>query len=376
MQIRFITVLSLCFMLPLTVMAKPRVMISNLRAQGVPEPLAQTLTDLLTYELSRPQKADIISDQDFTAALDHQAKQNMLGCDDDCMIDMARQLKCSHIVHGSVGQLGKQMVLNLTVLNIEDASVVGRQSQVLHGKGQDWLPAIQLTASQLLALLTEPDPAEDMLSQELVNSLNDLRTAQRPKNWNLTLSTGIGYFFSGLESAGLTQPLFTAQLGYDYSIEDWFLLGLDATFMLNQGSVDADGDGSEEVDVLLRGYYASVRSTFRKTTGLWMPYGGMSLGIGYIKISDDKDGSGSNTSVLGGPRAGRGSAGFLVRGYTGSQFMVSDQILVDLQLMIFQHINIQQFEVVNEANPTQALYQGAWQKIRGAIFMVGVAWQN
>jgi len=268
------------------------------------------------------------------------------------------------------------MVLSLTVLNIEDASVVGRQSQILHGKGQDWLPAIQLTASHLLALLTGPGPAEDMLSQELVNSLNNLRTAQRPKNWNLTLSTGIGYLFSGLESAGLTQPLFTAQLGYDYSIEDWFLLGVDATFMLNQGSVDADGDGSEEVDVLLRGYYASVRSTFRKTTGLWMPYGGMSLGIGYIKISDDKDGSGSNTSVLGGPRAGRGSAGFLLRGYTGSQFMVSDQIQVDLQLMIFQHINIQEFEVINEANPTEALYQGTWQKVRGAILMIGVAWQN
>ena len=106
-----------------------------------------------------------------------------------------------------------------------------------------------------------------------------------------------------------------------------------------------------------------------------MPYGGLSLGIGYIKISDDRD-SRSNTSILGGPRNGRGNFGGLIRAYTGSQFMVSDEILVDVQLMVFQHVNGQSFEVEGPEGSTEPLYQGSWDKIKGAVLMVGVSWQN
>ena len=128
------------------------------------------------------------------------------------------------------------------------------------------------------------------------------------------------------------------------------------------------------VDVLLRGYYGAARALFRKSTGLWMPYGGLSLGVGYIKISDDRAGSGMNTSVLGGPRDGRGNFGGLVRAYTGSQFPYN-KILLDVQLMIFQHLNGQSFQVEGRTT-LRTTYQGSWDKIKGAVLMVGVAWQN
>lgn len=360
--------------LPVSALSKPRIMFSPLRAQGVQESLADTLTDLVIFELSRPKLADIVSDNDLTAALDHQAKQNLLGCDEDCMVNLARQLECSHIIHGSVGKLGQSMVLNLSVLDISDSSVISRQSQILQGTGQQWLPAIQLAANQILQATTEPPPSESGDAQALVDSLEDLHTAQRPKTWNITLSTGIGYMFSGLENAGLTQPLFMGQLSFDYSLEDWFLLGFETTFVLNQGSTQTAEES--DVEVLLRGYYGAIRAIFRKSTGLWMPYGGMSLGFGYIKISDDRDGSGNNTSVLGGTRAGRGNAGFLFRGYTGSQFMISKDLLIDVQLMVFQHINGQEFEVKNEGTVTEPLYQGSWDKIRGAVLFIGLSWQS
>ena len=267
------------------------------------------------------------------------------------------------------------MVLNLTVINIEDSKVLGRQSQVLQGRGSDWLPAIQLSAAQVLSQVTQSTQVDDAATQELLDSLNHLRTAQRPKQWNLGLSTGIGYLFSGLDEAGLTQPLFMAQMSFDYSIKDWFLLGLEGNFVINQGSVTPNAALTESVDVLLRGYYGAARAIFRKSTGLWMPYAGLSLGIGYIKISDDRDGLG-NTNILGGPRDGRGNFGGLVRGYTGSQFMVSDDILIDVQLMIFQHVNGQSFEVEGPAGSQEPLYQGSWDKIKGAVLMVGASWQN
>ena len=359
----------------MSALAKPRIMVSDLRAQSVPDSLAQTLSDLVIYELSRANKVNIISNNDLTATLDLQAKQNILGCDEKCMVDMAKQLDCTHIVHGSLGKLGPQMILNLTVINIEDSNVLGRQSQVLQGRGSDWLPAIQLSAAQVLNLITKPTQGADTADQELLDSLNNLRTAQRPKQWNLSLSTGVGYLFSGLDDAGLTQPLIMAQLSFDFSIKDWFFLGAEGNFVVNQGSVNPELDLEESVDVLLRGYYGAIRTIFRKSTGLWMPYGGLSLGIGYIKISDDRNSSG-NTSILGGPRNGRGNFGGLIRAYTGSQFMVSDEVLVDLQLMVFQHINGQSFEVEGPEGSAEPLYQGSWDKIKGAVFMVGVSWQN
>ena len=375
MNIKFILTLSLCMALPISALSKTRVMFSPLRAQGVEESLAKTLTDLVIFELSRAKVADIVSDNDLTAALDHQAKQNLLGCDENCMVNLAKQLECTHIVHGSIGKLGPSMVLNVTILDISDSSVLGRQSQVLQGSGEQWLPAIQLTANQILQTLTGPAPGGETKNQELIASLESLRIAQRPKRWNLTLSTGIGYMFSGLEGAGLTKPLFMGQLSFDYSLENWFLLGFETTFVLNQGQTQS-ADNLTNIDVLLRGYYGSIRAILRKSTGLWMPYGGMSLGFGYIKISDDRDGSGNNTSVLGGSRTGRGNAGFLFRGFTGSQFMISNDFLIDVQLMIFQHINSQSFEVTDPESDTEPLYQGSWDKIRGAVLFIGVSWQS
>ena len=361
--------------LPASALSKPRVMFSPLRAQGVQESLAKTLTDLVIFELSRANQADIVSDNDLTAALDLQAKQNLLGCDENCMVNLAKQLECSHIIHGSIGKLGQSMVLNITVLDLADSSVLGRQSQILHGKGQQWLPAIQLTANQILQTIAGAPAEEDAGSQELVDSLNSLRIAQRPKSWNITLSTGLGYLFSGLEGAGLTKPLFMGQLSFDYSLEDWFLVGFETTFVLNQGATQAT-DNTDAIEVLLRGYYGALRATFRKSTGLWMPYGGMSLGFGYIKISDDRDGTGNNTSVLGGTRTGRGNAGFMFRGYTGSQFMITNDLLIDLQLMVFQHINGQEFEVTDSDTNSEPLYQGSWDKIRGAVLFIGLSWQS
>ncbi len=375
MKTRFFLILGICLALPMGALAKPRIMVSELRAQGVPESLAQTLSDLVVYELSRANQADIVSNNDLTATLDLQAKQNILGCDEKCMVDMAKQLDCTHIVHGSLGKLGPQMILNLTTINIEDSNVLGRQSQILQGPGSDWLPAIQISAAQVLNLITKAPESDVHEDQDLLASLNNLRTAQRPKQWNLSLSTGVGYLFSGLDDAGLTQPLLMAQLSFDYSMKDWFLLGIEGNFVVNQGSVNPEIGSDDEVDVLLRGYYGALRTVFRKSTGLWMPYGGLSLGIGYIKISDDRNSDG-NTSVLGGPREGRGNFGGLVRAYTGSQFLVSDEILIDIQLMIFQHLAGQSFEVEGPEGSTEPLYQGSWDKIKGAVFMVGVSWQN
>ena len=110
MKAKLFLVVGICLALPLNVLAKPRIMVSELRAQGVPESLAQTLNDLVIFELSRTKRADIVSNNDLTATLDLQAKQNILGCDEKCLVDMAKQLDCSHIVHGSLGKLGAQMV--------------------------------------------------------------------------------------------------------------------------------------------------------------------------------------------------------------------------------------------------------------------------
>ena len=261
-------------------------------------------------------------------------------------------------------------------ISIENSDVLGRHSQVLQGKGKDWLPAIQLSAHEVLTLITTPTAEASTGEQDLLKSLKTLRTAQRPKQWNAGLSTGIGYLFSGLDEAGLTKPLFLAQLNFDYSLKDWFLLGVEGNFIVNQGSVYPEINSDASVDVLLRGYYGAARAVFRKSTGLWMPYGGLSLGVGYIKISDDRAGSGMNTSVLGGPRDGRGNFGGLVRAYTGSQFLLTNKILLDVQLMIFQHLNGQSFQVEGPDNAPEPLYQGSWDKIKGAVLMVGVAWQN
>lgn len=382
--VTFIGLLALCS----TAHAGSSVMVSDFRAQGLPDSLAQTVTDLMVFELSRTEKMGVMGDSDIVAALDHQAKQSLLGCDENCLVDMARQLACTHLLHGSVGKLGEQVVMNLTLLRSEDGGVVGRISQVLFGSGEQWLPALQFSASEVASMVVVPAADEHENHELLMGELESLRTAQRPKTWNLNLSTGIGSFFSGLEDAGLNQPLFLLQLSYDYSIETWFLLGFELGAFLNKGtspgiltvSQNETGEDSvlrDEKESLLKGYYGAARAVFRKSTGLWLPYAGFSAGAGYMKVSlDDGATAGENTSAFSFMRAGSASVGFMLKGFTGSQFMISNELALDVQLTVFQYMSQLSFQVTREDRPDVPLYEGSFANIRGTILMLGLVWQN
>jgi hypothetical protein len=130
---------AVCLALALTGSAgaqdKPQLAVIDLKAQaGVEQTKAQMLTDVLCTSIKNMDEYRVISREDINAMLMHVRDQQLLGCDDTrCMAQIGGALGVSRIVYGNIGMLGTEYLINLTILNIDSATVVNRISQPYAG---------------------------------------------------------------------------------------------------------------------------------------------------------------------------------------------------------------------------------------------------
>lgn len=107
-----------------------QIMVLNMKAsKGASAALAQSLTPILVAELSRRQGMSVIAQEDVRALLENEAHKQSLGCDDaSCMTEIAGSLGTELLVSSSLGKIGKQHVVNLTLFDVQKAKAFRRSS--------------------------------------------------------------------------------------------------------------------------------------------------------------------------------------------------------------------------------------------------------
>ncbi len=109
---------------------KIKVAVINLKPNGVPEDLANTLTSVLSTEIGRLGVFGVITNEEIRALLSHDALRQALGCEAgaSCTSDLGSALGARYLVSGDVGKVGATYALNLALTDTQKSVVLSRQT--------------------------------------------------------------------------------------------------------------------------------------------------------------------------------------------------------------------------------------------------------
>jgi hypothetical protein len=84
---------------------------------------------MVTAAAGSDARMDVLSTTDVKKALDVEAQKTLAGCDEaagSCLAEIAAAMDARSVLHGSVGQLGTDTVLTLSLFDTMSATAVGR----------------------------------------------------------------------------------------------------------------------------------------------------------------------------------------------------------------------------------------------------------
>ncbi len=128
-----------------------RLAVKTLQGKGVETEAVETLSEILCTQIGYHQKFDALCPADIVAMLQNSQVSALMGaCEDDsCTENLGNLLETPWVVSGSVGKVGEEYVINLTLM-----STSGQQAKrrVVHTVGckDDLVHGIREAADKLM----------------------------------------------------------------------------------------------------------------------------------------------------------------------------------------------------------------------------------
>lgn len=112
-----------------------KVAVMDLKAKsGIDQMTVSSLTDLVCTEIADLGKYEVIGRDDMATMLEHIADRQLLDCDDtQCLAQVGGALGVNQLVSGNVGMVGKTYLINMKLIDIENAKVINRISEKYTG---------------------------------------------------------------------------------------------------------------------------------------------------------------------------------------------------------------------------------------------------
>jgi hypothetical protein len=119
---------------------------------GVTQPTVDLYSDALIGEL-RKHGVVVLSEQDITEVIGHDKKKQLLGCTENtnCLAEIGGALGVDRLVHGTIGWLGRSLVVNLSSVDPKVVRVVASVSERLkNATDESFLDALPSIVDQLI----------------------------------------------------------------------------------------------------------------------------------------------------------------------------------------------------------------------------------
>jgi TolB-like protein len=129
---RAITLLfALAIAVPAQAVERQKLAVLDLEAKGVDKATVETLTDIITVSLKKLGVFDVISRADIQQMLNFEESKQLVGCTSNsaCIAEIGGALGVAKVVTGSVGKVGSNFVINLSLLDTKSARVLERESR-------------------------------------------------------------------------------------------------------------------------------------------------------------------------------------------------------------------------------------------------------
>ncbi len=276
------------------------VLVLDLVARDVSPEVADEVTDLVALELTKLENVAVVTRRDLKANIEHAVIEQLLGCETegDCSFDVTKldAGTRTHIVYGSVAQVGSETTLTLSILDANEGVVAGRSTQLFGGDASRILGAVQAAVFNLVTAVRGGGERAVSLA-----TIEAIRVAQTPKRWDVHGSLGTSLYIDTQSSGLVNTPGLSARLGADYSLDDNWMVG--GAFALE--SVEstrrrpatvislATGDQASESTILqnqerseaqVRVFGLLGRLTYRRAYGLVLPFVGVGAGVAYNDV--------------------------------------------------------------------------------------------
>jgi hypothetical protein len=135
-KILFVLILCVCGIASATDL----VAINKLKASGVSENEASSLTDALRSELGKTGKYQVMERTQMDEILKEQGFQQSGACDEaNCAIEIGKLLAVSHIVMGNIGLVGKTYTLSVRFVEIGTGKILKDFTEYHKGNVDDLL---------------------------------------------------------------------------------------------------------------------------------------------------------------------------------------------------------------------------------------------
>jgi TolB-like protein len=131
---------------------RPKVLVHDLRNDGVDPKSVSLIRDSIATELSGDNRIEVVSVEEVRRVLRVEGEKTEAGCDVDsaaCQAEIAQALGARYLVTGNVGVLGDLTIINLTLADMTSAATLVRK-QVEVRAAADIPHAIRSIAPQLL----------------------------------------------------------------------------------------------------------------------------------------------------------------------------------------------------------------------------------
>lgn len=136
----------------------PKAALLPMEANRIPQDVVRIMDAFLASELDAADRYQIIGTDDINAMLGFERMKDVVGCSDvACAAEIGGALGVSHLFFGKVGRLGDELILSLTLIDIEAPTVLARGRATVRNDERHYRRAIQVAVADVLDL---PPPAQ------------------------------------------------------------------------------------------------------------------------------------------------------------------------------------------------------------------------
>ena len=108
----------------------PRVLLMDLKNNGLDENLVKTINSLLTVNMTTFSQFNVMSGNDVKQLVALEMEKQNMGCTDDgsCLAEIAGAMGATLVIFGDAGKIGNVMLINLSLFNAELGRSMSRVS--------------------------------------------------------------------------------------------------------------------------------------------------------------------------------------------------------------------------------------------------------
>ncbi|MFP4415655.1 MAG: CsgG/HfaB family protein [Chitinispirillaceae bacterium] len=133
---------------------KNRYAVMNIKTSGiVKESHADIIGDRLRFELFKTGRAIIMERSEMNEVLKEQGFQSSGACTDQaCLVEMGQLLGVQYLISGSIGNLGKLLMLNFRVVDVEKGTITQIVGRDIEGSIEDIIHELPSVAAELMGI--------------------------------------------------------------------------------------------------------------------------------------------------------------------------------------------------------------------------------